>query len=88
MIPSGRLAPSRGGVSLRFGRVPLEPARAVIDESSWENLCGFVAFDVDPGVPGGLTSITATYYAVNGVFSAAVPVDKFTLTRPRRDTPV
>jgi hypothetical protein len=51
-----------------------------------ENPCGFVAFDVDPGVPGGLTSITATYYAVNGVFGAAVPVDKFTLTRPRRDT--
>jgi hypothetical protein len=53
-----------------------------------ENPCGFVAFDVDPGGPGGMTSITATYYAVNGVFGAAVPVDKFTLTRPRRDTPV
>jgi 3',5'-cyclic AMP phosphodiesterase CpdA len=49
------------------------------------NPCGFVAFDVDPGVPGGNTSIAATYYAVNGRFGAAVPVDKFTLTRPRRD---
>ncbi len=48
------------------------------------NPCGFVVFDVDPGVPGGLTSIAATYYAVNGMLGAAVPVDKFTLTRPRR----
>ena len=47
--------------------------------------CGFVAFDVDPGTAGGSTSITATYYAVNGLFGAAIPVDKFTLTRPRRD---
>ena len=47
--------------------------------------CGFVAFDVDPGVAGGHTSIIATYYAVNGLLGAAVPVDKFTLTRPRRD---
>jgi 3',5'-cyclic AMP phosphodiesterase CpdA len=52
------------------------------------NPCGFVAFDVDPGVPGGITSMAATYYAVNGLFGAAVPVDKFTLTRPRRDSAV
>jgi hypothetical protein len=50
-----------------------------------QNPCGFVAFDVDPGAPGGLTSIAATYYAVNGAFGAAVPVDKFTLMRQRRD---
>ena len=49
------------------------------------NPCGFVVFDVDPGVPGGPTSIAATYYAVNGLLGAAIPVDKFTLTRPRRD---
>jgi hypothetical protein len=46
---------------------------------------GFVAFDVDPGQPGGTTSIAATYYAVNGPFGNATPVDRFTLTRPRRD---
>ena len=50
-----------------------------------DNPCGFVAFDVDPGQPGGTTSIAATYYAVNGPFGETVPVDKFTLTRPRRD---
>lgn len=51
-----------------------------------ENPCGFAVFDVDPGVPGGLTSISATYYAVNGLPGAAIPVDKFTLTRPRQDS--
>ncbi len=49
------------------------------------NPCGFVVFDVDPGVRGGTTTMAATYYAVNGRFGAAIPVDKFTLTRPRRD---
>jgi hypothetical protein len=29
--------------------------------------------------------MVATYYAVNGLNGAAVPVDKFTLMRPRRD---
>jgi 3',5'-cyclic AMP phosphodiesterase CpdA len=47
---------------------------------------GFVAFDVDPGVPGGNTSIAATYYAINGPFGDIAPVDQFTLTRPRRDS--
>jgi Purple acid Phosphatase, N-terminal domain/Calcineurin-like phosphoesterase len=51
-----------------------------------DNPCGFVAFDVDPGQPGGNTSIAATYYAVTGPFGQTVPVDKFTLVRPRRDS--
>ncbi len=46
---------------------------------------GFVAFDVDPGQPGGTTSMAATYYAVRGPFGDATAVDQFTLTRPRRD---
>jgi hypothetical protein len=50
-----------------------------------DNPCGFVAFDLDPGQPGGATSIAATYYAVNGPFGDTIPVDKFTLTRPRGD---
>ncbi len=50
-----------------------------------EHPCGFVAFDVDPGQPGGHTSMAATYYAVDGPFGAVTPVDQFTLTRPRRD---
>jgi hypothetical protein len=50
-----------------------------------DNPCGFVAFDVEPGAPGGITSMAATYYAVKGPLGEAIPVDKFTLTRPRRD---
>ena len=50
-----------------------------------ENPCGFVMFDVDPGQPGGTTSIAATYYAVNGPFGGVTAIDEFTLTRPRRD---
>ena len=48
-----------------------------------DNPYGFVAFDVDPGSPGGLTSMHATYYAIDGPFGNLVPVDRFTLTRPR-----
>lgn len=48
-----------------------------------ENPHGFVAFDVDPGSAGGNTSIHATYYAVYGPFGAMLPVDRFTLTKPR-----
>jgi 3',5'-cyclic AMP phosphodiesterase CpdA len=50
-----------------------------------ENPCGFVMFDVDPGQPGGTTSMAATYYAVNGPFGGVTAIDEFTLTRPRRD---
>ena len=44
----------------------------VVEEAPWsafrdsQNPYGFVAFDVDPGSPGGNTSIKATHYAVNG----------------------
>jgi 3',5'-cyclic AMP phosphodiesterase CpdA len=48
---------------------------------------GFAAFDVDPGQPGGNTSITATHYAVTGLFGAVTVVDRFTLTKPRGDKP-
>jgi hypothetical protein len=44
---------------------------------------GFAAFDVDPGIPGGMTSIQVTYYAVTSPFGDLTPVDRFTLTRPR-----
>jgi hypothetical protein len=50
------------------------------------NPCGFVVFDVDPGQPGGTTSMAATYYAVHGPFGDVTPVDQVTLTRPRRDS--
>lgn len=48
-----------------------------------EHAYGFVAFDVDPGTPGGTTSIQVTYYAVSGPYGDLTPIDHFTLTRPR-----
>ena len=61
----------------------------VIEEAPWsafrdsKNPYGFVAFDVDPGPPGGNTTIKATHYAVNGPYGAINVVEQFTLTRPR-----
>jgi 3',5'-cyclic AMP phosphodiesterase CpdA len=61
----------------------------VLEDAPWsafrdrENPCGFLAFDVDPGTPGGNTSIKATHYAVNGLYGAINVVEQFTLTRPR-----
>ncbi len=50
-----------------------------------QNPYGFVVFDVDPGNPGGATSIAVTYYALGGAFGDVTQVDRFTLTRPRTD---
>lgn len=61
----------------------------VVEEAPWsafrdfENPYGFSAFDVDPGRPGGNTTIKATHYAVTGPFGAVTAVDEFTLTKPR-----
>ena len=61
----------------------------VIEDAPWsafrdrENPYGFTAFDVDPGRPGGNTSIKATHYTLNGLFGAVTVVDEFTLTKPR-----
>ena len=61
----------------------------VVEEAPWsafrdsQNPYGFVAFDVDPGPPGGKTSIKATHYAVDGPYGAIKVVEQFTLTRPR-----
>ncbi|MQY25624.1 purple acid phosphatase family protein [Nocardia aurantia] len=63
----------------------------VMEQAPWsavkdaENPYGFCAFDVDPGKPGGHTTITGTYYALTGPTSELKTVDKFTLTRPRAD---
>ncbi len=63
----------------------------VEEHASWSafrdqhNPYGFVSFDLDPGRPGGQTSIKATYYAVSGPFGNLVSVDEFTLVRPRAD---
>lgn len=50
-----------------------------------EHSYGFAAFDVDPGRPGGMTSIKVTYYDVVGVGGECQVFDTFTLQRPRRD---
>jgi len=47
---------------------------------------GFAAFSVDPGSqPGGLTTITVTYYDIVGRGGQIAPFETFTLRRPRRD---
>ncbi|SOX53414.1 hypothetical protein MAAFP003_2088 [Mycobacterium ahvazicum] len=65
----------------------------VVEDAPWsafrdfENPYGFVAFDVDPGQPGGDTSIKATHYALRGQLGAVAVVEQFTLTKPRGDKP-
>ncbi len=47
---------------------------------------GFAAFEVDPGSePGGVTTMTVTYYDVTGSDGRLTPFETFTLKRPRRD---
>ncbi|HEY0228306.1 MAG TPA: hypothetical protein VGC05_18375, partial [Mycobacterium sp.] len=64
----------------------------VLEDAPWsafrdrENPYGFVSFDVDPGQPGGHTSVKATQYALSGPLGATTAVDQFTLTKPRGDT--
>jgi hypothetical protein len=65
----------------------------VLEDAPWsafrdrDNPYGFASFDVDPGQPGGNTSIKATQYALSGLFGAVTVVDQFTLTKPRGDKP-
>jgi hypothetical protein len=87
--PKCRVLTGVGGVNPATGhKTPVH----VEEQAQWsafrdlENPCGFVAFDVDPGLPGGMTSMAATYYAVTGPFGRVTPVDRFTLMRPRRDS--
>ena len=48
---------------------------------------GFATFDVDPGPPGGDTTITVTYYRTPpSSLAPPVPFDTFTLRRPRSDS--
>ena len=65
----------------------------VVEDAPWsafrdrDNPYGFVAFDVDPGQPGGNTSIKATHYAVTGPYGGVSVIEEFTLTKPRVDKP-
>jgi 3',5'-cyclic AMP phosphodiesterase CpdA len=45
---------------------------------------GFAAFTVDPGAPGGITTITVVYYDVSGPGGQITPYETFRLQRPRR----
>jgi 3',5'-cyclic AMP phosphodiesterase CpdA len=61
----------------------------IVEPAAWSavrglaHAYGFARFDVDPGKPGGLTTIRATVYDVTG--DEPVAFDHFTLTRPRAD---
>jgi hypothetical protein len=46
---------------------------------------GFAAFSLDPGRPGGFTTINVTYYDVVGTDGHLSKFEAFTLRRPRRD---
>ncbi|MEI7715092.1 MAG: metallophosphoesterase family protein [Mycobacterium sp.] len=65
----------------------------VLEDAPWsafrdrDNPYGFASFDVDPGPPGGHTSIKATHYAVHGLSGEVTIIDQFTLTKPRGDNP-
>ena len=96
-IPSNRLISPELRCRVLTAVGPFDPALGhktptyVQEDATWsafrdrENPYGFVSFDLDPGRPGGQTSIKATYYAVTGAFGELVPVDEFTLVRPRTD---
>ncbi|MFZ1160667.1 purple acid phosphatase family protein [Mycobacterium sp.] len=77
------------GVGAFDGAIGRRAPIYVVEDAPWsafrdsQNPYGFVAFDVDPGPPGGNTSIKATHYAVNGPYGAIDVVEQFTLTRPR-----
>jgi 3',5'-cyclic AMP phosphodiesterase CpdA len=85
--PRCRVLTSVGAVNPATGQ---KSPNYVLEDAPWsafrdrENPYGFVAFDLDPGSPGGNTSIKATHYAVNGPYGAISVVEQFTLTRPRR----
>jgi hypothetical protein len=44
---------------------------------------GFATFDVEPRAPGHTTTITVTHYGAGAGSPVYVPVDQFTLVRPR-----
>lgn len=84
--PRCRVITGVGDLDPAAGRRP--PIR-VTEDAPWsafrdrENPYGFAVFDVDPGQPGGNTSIKVTHYAVTGLFGAVMLVDQFTVTKPR-----
>ncbi|MGH9154076.1 MAG: purple acid phosphatase family protein [Acidimicrobiales bacterium] len=94
-VPAGAAAPDtpRGLVICEVGAAGngQRPARKVSETAEWlaaradDHPYGFTAFDVDPGSPGGWTRIEAVHYGARAGSVRYRPVDRFTLTRPRRD---
>jgi hypothetical protein len=88
--PRCRVITGVGAFDSAIGR---KPPIYVLEDAPWsafrdrDNPYGFVAFDVDPGQPGGHTAINATHYALRGPFGAVAVVEQFTLTKPRGDKP-
>ena len=82
-VVSYDVGPPAGG-SRSFLKVPDEP-------SDWSahrdmmNEYGFGVFDLDPGVPGGKTTITFTYYGTTLGSPMYRALDSITLVRPRTD---
>lgn len=67
--------------------------KVVQEPSHWSahrdlvNEYGFGVFDVDPGVPGGTTTIRFTYHGTTLGSPNYSPADTVTLVRPRRPLP-
>ncbi|WAL69291.1 metallophosphoesterase family protein [Amycolatopsis cynarae] len=94
--PSNRLffSPAQCRVITGVGKADAttgkRPPIYVLEDAPWsafrdpDHSYGFASFDVDPGRPGGNTTMTVTYHAVTGPYGTTTPIDQFTLTRPRR----
>jgi hypothetical protein len=74
------------------GQRPKRAPTKVTEVANWagfrdaQDAYGFAAFDVDPGDPGGLTSINVTFYrTAPSATGTPIPVETFTLQRPRGD---
>ncbi|WP_030243750.1 purple acid phosphatase family protein [Streptomyces sp. NRRL S-350] len=84
--PKARVITGVGAVDPATGK---RPPVYVIEDAPWsafrdaDHPYGFASFDVNPGERGGQTTIDVTYYSVSGPYGDLVPVDRFTLTRPR-----
>ncbi len=73
-----------GKVNIAKGTTATEPADWSYYRDA-ESPFGFATLDVDPGKPGGLTSITVTYFHTTQTGLAPTPVETFVLQRPRAD---
>jgi len=84
--PACRVITAAGDVDPKTGK---RPPVYVHEPALWSavrnatHAYGFAAFTVDPGSPGGETTIEAVYYDVVEDGRLA-PFERFTLRRPRR----